>query len=112
VTTKLLDQAERPDAIFTSNSLLITGAFQTTRDCGLVVPGEVALVGFDETTWGVLVDPPITVIAQPTEEIGHTATELLLQRINRFDFVQAHLHFRQKNSLVAKGVLYIEQVIH
>ena len=43
---------------------------------------EVALVGFDETTWGALVDPPITVIAQPTEEIGRTATELLFQRIN------------------------------
>jgi LacI family fructose operon transcriptional repressor len=80
-TLELLDQAERPDAIFTSNSLLTAGAFQAIRDCGLKVPGEVALVGFDETTWGALVAPPITVIAQPTEEIGRTATELLFQRI-------------------------------
>ena len=81
ITMKLLDQTEHPDAIFTSNSLLTAGAFQAMHDCGLTVPEEVALVGFDETTWGALVNPPITLIAQPTEEIGRTATELLFQRI-------------------------------
>jgi LacI family transcriptional regulator, fructose operon transcriptional repressor len=80
-TLALLEQTERPDAIFTSNSLLTAGSFQAIRDCKLKVPNDVALVGFDETTWGALVDPPITLIAQPTEEIGRTATELLFQRI-------------------------------
>jgi len=80
-TTDLLEQPNPPDAIFTSNSLLTAGAFQAIRDCGLAVPDEIALVGFDETTWGELVNPPITLIAQPTEEIGRTATELLFQRI-------------------------------
>ncbi len=82
MTMELLAQAERPDAIFTSNSLLTAGAFRAIRDCGLAIPNEIALVGFDETTWGTLVAPPITLIAQPTEEIGLTATELLFQRIN------------------------------
>lgn len=77
----LLDQADIPDAIFTSNSLLTAGAFQAVRHHRLRIPGDVALVGFDETTWGAMVEPPITLIAQPTEEIGRTATELLFQRI-------------------------------
>jgi LacI family fructose operon transcriptional repressor len=77
----LLAQPQKPDAIFTSNSLLTAGAFQAIRDAGLSVPNDVAIVGFDETTWAALVDPPITLIAQPTEEIGRTATELLFQRI-------------------------------
>ena len=81
-TMSLLAQNEKPDAIFTSNSLLTAGAFQAIRDSKMSVPDEVALVGFDETTWGTLVDPPITIIAQPTEEIGRTATELLFQRIS------------------------------
>ena len=80
-TLTLLNSPDRPDAIFTSNSLLTAGAFQAIRDCKLKVPADVALVGFDETTWAELVDPPITLIAQPTEEIGRTATELLFQRI-------------------------------
>lgn len=78
----LFNQSDRPDAIFTSNSLLTAGVFQALRDRGLKVPGDVALVGFDETTWGAMVEPPITLIAQPTEEIGRTATELLFQRID------------------------------
>jgi len=80
-TKKLLNQPDSPDAIFTSNSLLTAGAFQAIRDCGRAVPEEIAIVGFDETTWGALVNPPITLIAQPTEEIGRTAIELLFQRI-------------------------------
>jgi len=80
-TMSLLSADQKPDAIFTSNSLLTAGAFQAVRDSKLSVPRDVALVGFDETTWGALVDPPITIIAQPTEEIGRTATELLFQRI-------------------------------
>ncbi len=77
----LLEADSRPDAILTSNSLLTAGVFQALRDKRISVPHEVALAGFDETTWGGLVDPPITVIAQPTEEIGRIATELLFQRI-------------------------------
>jgi LacI family fructose operon transcriptional repressor len=63
------------------------------------VPDEVALVGFDETTWGTLVDPPITVIAQPTEEIGRTATELLFQRIAEPE--------RAPKTVIMKGKLQI-----
>ena len=81
-TLSLLAENRKPDAIFTSNSLLTAGVFQALRDSQLSVPGDVGLVGFDETTWGTLVEPPITIIAQPTEEIGRTATELLFQRIN------------------------------
>ncbi|MBP6178170.1 MAG: LacI family DNA-binding transcriptional regulator [Anaerolineales bacterium] len=80
-TIALLESNNRPDAIFTSNSLLTAGAFQALRAKKVLIPNEVAIVGFDETTWGELVDPPITVISQPTEEIGRTATELLFQRI-------------------------------
>jgi LacI family fructose operon transcriptional repressor len=79
----LLDAKDRPDAILTSNSLLTAGVFQAMRDRKISVPHEVALVGFDETTWEAMVDPPITVMAQPTEEIGKTATELLFQRIQQ-----------------------------
>lgn len=77
----LLNKKERPDAIFTSNSLLTAGAFQAIRNSGLSSPEDVAVVGFDETDWASLVEPSITLIAQPTEEIGRTATELLFQRI-------------------------------
>lgn len=100
-TLMLLDQPNRPDAIFTSNSLLTAGAFQAIRYRNLKVPDDVALVGFDETTWGALVDPPITLIAQPTEEIGRTATELLFQRIE--DPGRSPRTVILKGKLIARG---------
>ncbi|HVB73981.1 MAG TPA: LacI family DNA-binding transcriptional regulator [Ktedonobacteraceae bacterium] len=80
-TLKLLDATRHPDALLTTNSLLAAGALQAIRERGLSIPGEIALVTFDETTWASLVQPAITLIDQPTYEIGKTATELLLQRI-------------------------------
>ena len=96
-TISLLAGDQKPDAIFTSNSMLTAGAFQAIRDSGLRVPNDVAIVGFDETTWGALVDPPITLIAQPTEEIGRTATELLFQRIEEPK--------RAPKTVILKGIL-------
>jgi LacI family fructose operon transcriptional repressor len=81
ITQKLLKLTEPPDAIFASNSLLAVGALCALREKGVHVPEEIAFASFDEATWTRLVDPPLTVIAQPTHEIGRTATEMLLHRI-------------------------------
>lgn len=97
----MLAQPGRPDAIFTSNSLLTAGVYQAVRDSKLSIPRDVAVVGFDETTWGALVDPAITVIAQPTEEIGRTATELLFQRIQEPGRLTKTVVLR--GSLIARG---------
>lgn len=70
-----------PDAILATNSLLAAGALSAIQELGLRIPEQVALVGFDRTTWSTLVQPTLTLIEQPTYEIGKTATELLLQRI-------------------------------
>lgn len=78
---KIIDSAQPLDALLTTNSMLAAGALQAIRERNLLIPDDIALVTFDETTWASLVQPPITLIAQPTNEIGKTATELLLQRI-------------------------------
>jgi len=78
---KMLDLAQPPDALFTVNSLLAAGALQAIRERGIAIPDEIGLVTFDETTWAELVQPAITLIVQPTYEMGRSAAELLLQRI-------------------------------
>lgn len=77
----LLAGAERPDALLASNGLLLLGALQAVQAAGLSMPQDVALAGFDDNEWIALLRPGITVIAQPTQEIGRTAAELLLQRM-------------------------------
>ncbi|MFO7741781.1 MAG: LacI family DNA-binding transcriptional regulator [Anaerolineae bacterium] len=77
---ELLTQDQPPDAVVTTNSLLTAGALMAIRERGLPIPDAVGLVGFDDTTWGALVEPAVTIIAQPTYEIGATAAKLLLER--------------------------------
>jgi LacI family transcriptional regulator, fructose operon transcriptional repressor len=79
---KLFEMKNRPDAIFTSNSLLASGILRAIRKCKLSIPDDIAVVSFDDTTWAKLLEPPLTVIEQPTYEIGRTATEMLIKRIN------------------------------
>ena len=70
-----------PDAILTGNSRLTIGALDALEQIGLQVPKDVALAGFDETIWTPHVGNGITVVSQPTYEMGKTAAELLLSRI-------------------------------
>lgn len=59
----------------------MAGALTAIRALKLRIPDQVGLVGFDLTTWSSLVEPTLTLIEQPTYDIGRTATELLLERI-------------------------------
>jgi LacI family fructose operon transcriptional repressor len=101
-TTKhLLGLAEKPDAIFTSNALLSAGAFRALRESGLAMPEEIAFASFDETTWTSLVEPGVTVIEQPTHEIGQTAAELLIKRLQEPD--------RPARQVILKGKLIVRE---
>ncbi|NKF22127.1 LacI family DNA-binding transcriptional regulator [Solimonas marina] len=79
--TQWLARGDRPEALVTSNSLLMTGAMKAAREAGLRIPEQLALAGFDNESWTELVEPGITVIEQPVEEIGRTAMNLLLERL-------------------------------
>lgn len=78
---KLMTLKQKPDAIFTTSDKLTTGCLKTLKRRGLHVPKEVALVGFSNSDIAELLDPPLTVIHQPAEEMGRAATELLLQLV-------------------------------
>lgn len=80
-----LGQADRPEALVTSNSLLLAGAVRVARGLGLRIPADLALAGFDNEPWTGLVDPGLTVIEQPTEEMGRQAMQLLFDRLHQPD---------------------------
>ena len=76
-TRALLAGRPRPDAIFAANNLMTLGALRAITEAGLRVPDDVLLVGFDDAPWTTLTSPPLTVVAQPTYEIGRHAAQLL-----------------------------------
>jgi LacI family transcriptional regulator len=79
--TELLELAERPDALLVANSAMAAGVLAALRSHGLRAGRDVGIVAFDDVPWAGLVDPPLTVVAQPAYEIGTVAAQLLLARM-------------------------------
>lgn len=75
---ELWAQATPPTAIFATNDFLAIAALQTLNESGMRVPEDVALVGFDDLPVAALLTTPLTTIAQPIEEQGRIAANLLI----------------------------------
>ncbi len=80
-TAKLLDSGVEVDAIFGLNDALALGALHTLHARGIDVPGDVAVIGFDDIEESAYVSPTMSSIAPGREQIAATAVDLLLERI-------------------------------
>jgi len=78
---ELLKKKERPSAIFSFNSLMMTGAIKAVEDAGLEIPKQISLICFDEIPGYNIFTPKITSIVQPIESLGREATKILIDRI-------------------------------
>lgn len=88
---KLLKTHPSLTALFVANNLMTLGALTAIQEAGLEIPADVAVVGFDDVPWAPLLRPPLTVVAQPTYELGQKAVELLLDRIKQPDKSVTHV---------------------
>ncbi len=80
---RLLDRDVGIDAVFAGNDLMATGALRVLRERGLTVPGDVALVGFDDAELVAEgADPPLTTVRQDVEGMGRLMARLLLGILN------------------------------
>lgn len=78
---KLLSSSNKPTAIFACSDSLAIGVFYAARQCGLQIPRDLSVVGFDDTPWAGASFPPMTTIAQPIREMGLAVTDLLVKEI-------------------------------
>jgi LacI family transcriptional regulator len=85
VTTQALGSVSAPTAILTTDETMTLGVLDAVRDLALEIPADVSVVGFDDLPWTTIIQPQLTVVAQPVQEIGATAARLLLRRIDGFD---------------------------
>lgn len=74
-------QSPWPTALICCNDLLAIGAYWGLRDMGLLVPEDVALIGFDGIEEGEYAPVPLTTVVSPVEEMCQTAVRFLLQRL-------------------------------
>jgi LacI family transcriptional regulator len=78
---ELLALADPPSAVVSGNNFMTIGLLRAIAEHGLRVPDDIALVAFDDFEWADLFAPRLTVIRQPTTELGSRAVELLLSRL-------------------------------
>jgi LacI family transcriptional regulator len=79
----LVDRADRPTAVIASNNVLGEAAIGAIGVLGLRMPADIALAMVDDVPWASLTHPSVTVIAQPTKQLGAEAIRLVTERVQR-----------------------------
>jgi LacI family transcriptional regulator len=80
---RLLTLNPPPSAIFASNDDMASAVVSVAHRRGLEVPGDLSVVGFDNTSASTMVWPELTTIHQPVAEMADTAVDILLREIRR-----------------------------
>lgn len=75
---RLVDACPEMTALICTTDVLAIGAIAEAKDLGISVPGDLSIAGFDDLEFASYLDPPLTTVHVPTEQIGHGAAELLL----------------------------------
>ena len=77
----LLASPVPPTAIFAANDLMAIGVLRAAGELGRHVPGDLAVVGFDDIELASYTTPPLTTVSQSASEVGRAAVDLLLHRL-------------------------------
>lgn len=73
------------DSIFVANNMMLLGVLNAIYSLGMKIPQDVGIVTFDDMEWMQYIQPRLTVVAQPTYEIGTLAVTTLLDKIANKD---------------------------
>jgi GntR family transcriptional regulator of arabinose operon len=77
-----LSGPDRPTAVFAANDQIAIGLYRAAASLGLSIPRDLSVLGFDNLDVSAHLDPPLTTMSQPFLQIGQTAADLLLRRVN------------------------------
>lgn len=86
LTKHLLYQQIRPTALITFNENLAMAAYKAVSDCGLSIPGDISVAGFDDNIFARYATPSLTTVWQPSTEKGEMAAKLLMDAIEKKEF--------------------------
>lgn len=81
VIEELLALEPQPTAVIGSSDTLAVGLIKAAHDKGMKIPDDISVVGFDDITIARFIEPSLTTIRQPIEDMGKKAIEILIKRI-------------------------------
>ncbi len=82
-TKELLSRKDRPTAIFVFFDMMAMGVYTAAADCGLSIPGDLSVAGFDNVYFSQYMTPPLTTYDQDVEEIVGLAMRSLADQIEK-----------------------------
>lgn len=71
----------KPTALFVCNDVLASSVYMVLKQLGLSIPEDISVVGYEGVYLGKILDPPLTTVESPIEEIGRKACQLLIEKI-------------------------------
>jgi LacI family transcriptional regulator, repressor for deo operon, udp, cdd, tsx, nupC, and nupG len=87
--------------VICASDVLALGAIRAVRRAGLSVPGDVSVVGYDDSAFMNCTDPPLTTVRQPIESMGKAAVALLVNQMDNVSVYPEELLFEPE--LVVRG---------
>lgn len=79
---RLLKRSKRPQAVFAFSDFVAFGVYRAAYELGLRIPQDLAVIGFDNTSLGMCLNPPLTSIGKSPEELGKRAAFALLKMLH------------------------------
>jgi LacI family transcriptional regulator len=101
-STGLAPAGRKPTAVFCTNDMLALGLLRRLGQAGVGVPGDLAVVGYDDIEFAADAAVPLTSVRQPKYQLGRAAAELLLDEADRPE-EHEHRRFVFKPELVARA---------
>ena len=80
-TRLLLNSSPRPTAIFALSNTIALGTFKAIKESGLKIPDDISLISFDDNVYLDYMEPPVTRIIQPVEDMAKLSVRILLGKI-------------------------------
>jgi LacI family transcriptional regulator len=102
----LCRERARPTALFASNNLVTLGALRALQNCRVDVPGEMSFLAFDDFEWLSLLQPAVSAIRQPVDQIAVEAWRLILDQIGGQRIPTPHI--RARGELIIRESTAIE----
>ena len=82
MTTGLLEQKPKPEAIICANNYIALGCVDAIRDKGLRIPQDIGVMSFDDYPFSQITDPPLTVVDINVRDLGIQAGKMLIDIVH------------------------------
>lgn len=100
-TKAMVEEGKTFTAIFAGDDDIAAGVYEALRECGLSIPGDVSVMGFDDAFFAKYLTPPLSTVRQKVDALGQDAANLLLRLMD--EPTSGPLHAGIETSLVIRS---------